>query len=248
MSLLIFITGAIFGSFFYVVGTRLPNNESLIKPRSHCTNCKHALKFYELIPILSYLVLRGRCHKCKQKISLKYLIYEIFTGTLFLISYLKFNISYEFFISLIISSLVVLIFITDFQYMIILDSPLIVAFVLVFILKWTYFDLDEALFSLVGGILAFITMLLIRQIGNIVFKKESLGGGDIKFFFLPGMILGYKFAIISLVLSTFIALPYAVAMMFLNKDSELPFGPFLVSSLFLVFYFGEKFQYLNYFI
>lgn len=236
------------GSFFYVVGTRLPNNESLIAPRSHCTHCKHSLNALDLIPIVSFVALRGKCRYCHKKLSIDYLVYEILTGILFLVSFIKYGISFEFFISLIISSLVVLIFITDFKYMIILDSPLVVSAILIFILNYIYFDIYEALFSLVSGILAFLTMLLIRQIGNILFKKESLGGGDIKFSFITGMILGYKFTMISLVLATFIALPYAVATMLLKKDNEVPFGPFLVSSLFLVFFFFEKFQYLTYFI
>lgn len=246
--ILIFIIGAILGSFFYVVGTRLPNNESLILPGSHCTFCNHNLKAFELIPILSFIFLRGRCRYCKEKLSKNYLIYELLTGILFLISYIKYGISYEFFIMLIISSLVVLIFITDFKYMIILDSPLIVSAILIFSLKWIYFDIYEALFSLIDGLLAFLTMLFIRQIGNIIFKKESLGGGDIKFSFVTGMILGYKFTMISLVLSTFIALPYAVATMVMKKNNEVPFGPFLVSSLFLIFFFFEKFKYLSYYI
>lgn len=248
MNFLIFVIGAIFGSFFYVVGTRLPNNESLIAPGSHCTFCNHKLNVLELIPIVSYIFLRGKCRYCHKKLSINYLLYEVLTGTLFLLSYLKFGVSYSFFIMLIISSLLVLIFITDFKYMIILDSPLLIAGIGVLILKWHYFGIQEALGSLIGGLLAFITMLMIRQIGNILFKKESLGGGDIKFSFVTGMILGFEFTMISLVLATFIALPYAVATMLLSKKGEVPFGPFLVSSLFIVYFFFEKFQYLSYFI
>lgn len=245
---LIFLIGAIFGSFFYVVGTRLPENKSLITPRSHCTHCNHSLNALDLIPVLSFIGLRGKCRYCHQKLSINYLVYEILTGVLFLISYLKFGISYEFFIMIVISSLLVLIFITDFKYMIILDSPLIISLILIFGLKWYYFGIYEALFALLNGLLAFLTMLFIRQIGNILFKKESLGGGDIKFSFITGMILSFKFTMISLVLATFIALPYAVATMILKKDNEVPFGPFLVSSLFLIYFFYEKFKYLLYFI
>jgi prepilin signal peptidase PulO-like enzyme (type II secretory pathway) len=234
------------GSFYYVVGTRLPNNESILKPGSHCTFCGHPLKSYDLIPVISYLSLGGKCRYCHKKLSNEYLLYELFTGTLFLISYIKFGISYEFFISLIISSLVVLIFITDFKQMIILDSPLVISIILIFILKIGYYNIYEALFSILFGLLSFITMILIRFIGNFLFKKESLGGGDIKFSFITGMILGYKFALISLVLSTFLAFPYAIASVYLKKDNEVPFGPFLVCSLFIIFFFFEKFQYLIY--
>ncbi len=246
--LYIFVIGAIFGSFYYVVGTRLSNNESLIKPSSHCTYCNHKLSVLELIPILSFLFLRGKCHYCHKKLSIEYLIYEVLTGVLFLISYMKFHISYEFFVMLIISSLLVLIFITDFKYMIILDSPLVVSFVLLVLLKFIYFDIYTVLFSTLYGILSFFTMLLIGKIGTILFKKESLGGGDIKFSFIIGLILDYKFAMVALVFSTFLALPYAIGSIFLQKENEVPFGPFLVSSLFLVFYFFEKFQYVLFFL
>ncbi len=247
-SIFIFIIGTIFGSFYYVVGTRLSNNESLISPRSHCTYCNHVLKPYELIPIVSYLILKGKCHSCHKKISKEYIIYELFTGILFLVGYLKFGLTYEFCIYLIISSLLVLIFITDFKYMIILDSPLIIFSILIICLKWYSFGLTEALFSILQGILAFLTMLLIRQIGNAIFKRESLGGGDIKFQFIVGLILGYKFSMISLILATFIALPYAVATMYIKENKEVPFGPFLVSGLYLIYFFYEKFKYLLYFI
>jgi len=246
--ILVFIIGLVFGSFFYVVGTRLSNNESLIKPGSHCTYCKHKLNIFELIPLLSFLFLGGKCRYCKKKLSLEYILYELLTGILFLVSYWKFGISYNFFVMLIISSLVVLVFITDFKYMIILDSPLVVSAILVFGLKWYYYGIYEALFVFLYGLLSFLTMLLIRQIGNVLFKKESLGGGDIKFSFVTGMILGYKFMMVSLVLATFLALPYAVATMILKKDNEVPFGPFLVSSLFLIYFYYEKFQYLLYFL
>ncbi len=247
MSILIFIIGAVFGSFYYVVGTRLPNQESLIKPGSHCTYCKHPLKPYDLVPLFSFLFLKGKCRYCQKKLSKEYFVYELLTAILFTVSYLKYNLSYSFFILLIISSLVVLIFITDFKYFIILDSPLIISALLILIIKAIYFGFNEISICLLNGLMVFLTMLLIRQIGNLLFKRESLGGGDIKFSFIAGMILGYKFAILSLVLSTFLALPYAIATMFIKKDSEVPFGPFLVSSLFLVFYFLEKFQYVLYF-
>jgi prepilin signal peptidase PulO-like enzyme (type II secretory pathway) len=244
--LLIFISGCVMGSFFYVVGTRLVKNESIIKPRSHCTYCGHPLSFFDLIPILSFLFLRGKCRYCHRKLSIDYLIYEIFTGILYLISYLKFGISYNFFISLIISSLIILIFITDFKEMIILDSPLVISIILIIVLKLIYYDGYEVLFSIASGLLSFLTMILIGHIGKVLFKKESLGGGDIKFSFIMGMILGYRFSLISLIFSTFLAFPYAIASLYFKKDNEVPFGPFLVCSLFIVFYFYEKFKYIIY--
>ncbi len=259
------IIGCVFGSFFYVVGTRLPNNESLIKPASHCTFCKEKLKWFELFPIVSFLLLKGKCRYCQHKLSKEYILYEVFTCLLFIICYLKFGISYEFFVSIILASLMVLIFITDFKYMIILDSPLVVASILLFLLKYIYFGWNEVFFSFLCGLFTFLVMLFIGKIGNILFHKESLGGGDIKFSFVMGIILSYgifdcshlfwciisillgsKVSIMALIFSTFLALPYALGSLLLKKDNAVPFGPFLVSSTFIIFFFFEKFQYILY--
>lgn len=243
---LIFIIGAIFGSFFYVVGTRVPNQESLIKPRSHCTSCNHELAWYELIPILSYVGLRGKCRHCKQKISIEYLVYEILTGYLFAISYVKFGISYEFFVSIILASLDVLILITDFKFMIILDSPLVISALGLFGLRCYYFGFMNALINVGYGIAGLVFMLFIGYIGTLLFGREALGGGDIKFSFIIGMIFGYKYGLMVLIFSTFLALPYAVGSMLLKKENEVPFGPFLASSAFIIYFFLEKFQYILY--
>ncbi len=241
-----FVLGAIMGSFFFVVGTRLPNHESLIKPGSHCTYCNHLLKWYELIPILSFIGLKGKCRKCHHTLSKEYILYEVFTGILYFIGYLKFDFSYELYVFLILSSLLVLIFITDFKYMIILDSPLVVAILCLFGLRFYYFGITNAFLNIGYGFLCFLIMLFIGYIGKMMFKREALGGGDIKFSFVLGMILGFKYGLIALIFSTFLALPYAVGSMLLKKDNEVPFGPFLVSSTLIVYFFLEKFQYILY--
>ncbi len=241
-----FVLGCVLGSFYYCLGTRLANNQSLIKPKSHCTYCNHTLKWYELIPIFSYLFLKGKCHKCHHKLSKEYIIYEIFTGILFLLCYWKFGFSYELFVSLILVSLLVLIFITDFKYMIILDSPLIVSIICLFVLRVIYFGINNALTNLLHGLIAFTIMLGVGYLGKLIFKKEALGGGDIKFAFVLGMILGFRYSLMAMIFSTFLALPYAIGCMFLKKDNEVPFGPFLVSSAVIIYFFLEKFKYILY--
>ena len=135
MEIIIIILGLVLGSFYNVVGLRIPNGESIIKPGSHCPKCNHKLSWYENIPVLSYIFLGGKCKNCKQKISIIYPIIEILTSFLFYISYKIFGLSEEFFISLVISSLVVIIFVSDSKYMIISDSPLIVSTILILIIK-----------------------------------------------------------------------------------------------------------------
>jgi leader peptidase (prepilin peptidase) / N-methyltransferase len=241
MKLLIFILGTIFGSFYLVVGTRLPNNEEMIKSRSHCDNCGHVLSWYELIPIISFIFLKGKCKSCHKPISIMCPMIEIITGLLFLEMYLLFGISYEFYTGLIVSSLLVIIFISDFLYLIILDSPLIVSSILIFILKYLYFGFTAFLMSLLSGIILFVFMYLLKLFGDYVFKKESLGGGDIKFSFVIGIVLGVKLGFIAIVLSSFLALPVSIAALIKTKNNEVPFGPFLSGALFMVFVFMPKF-------
>lgn len=231
----IFIIGLLFGSFYNVVGMRLPNNESIIFPGSHCENCNHKLSWYENIPLFSYILLKGKCKSCHAKISVWYPAIELFTGMLFLISYYVFGLTTEFFISIIISSLVSIIFVSDINYYIILDSPLIIGSILIIIIKLISFGLKEALISIGSGLLVFGVMYLIMLLGNFIFKKESLGGGDIKLSFVAGLVLGPKLGIMYIVFGAFLAFPYAMYITIRNKENMLPFGPFLISSLLIIY-------------
>ena len=229
------------GSFYNVVATRLPQNKSIIKPGSHCDFCDHKLKWYENIPLVSYIIQRGKCNYCDKVLPFDLFSAELGTGILYLFSFLYYDISYEFFIMLIISTLCILIFISDFKYLIILDSPLVISLVLIFILKVIYFNINNALISLLYGLISFLVMLLISYIGKKIYKREALGGGDIKLSFILGMTLGIQLSMVALILSTFLALPYALCTIILKKDKEVPFGPFIVSAFFIVFLYSDKF-------
>lgn len=235
MLYLMFIIGAIFGSFYGVVGTRLPEGKSIVKPGSHCENCGHILKWYENIPILSYIFLGGLCKKCKKPIGFVYFMTELLSGALFALCYKVYGINYNLYLSLIISSLVIIIFVSDSKYMIINDSPLVISSILVFIIKFICSGYKVALISIFDGLIIFLVAYLLMLFGKMLFKQEALGGGDIKLSFVAGMFLGIKFGILYIVLASFLAFPYAIYITIKNKDNMLPFGPFLVSSLLIVF-------------
>lgn len=235
LELYIFIIGLLFGSFYNVVGMRLPNNESIVFPGSHCENCNHKLNWYENIPLFSYILLRGKCKNCHAKISVWYPAIELFTGMLFLISYYVFGLTPEFFISIIISSLVSIIFVSDINYYIIMDSPIVIASILIIIVNLISTGLKETIMSIGSGILIFGVMYLIMLLGNFIFKKESLGGGDIKLSFVAGLVLGPKLGIMYIVFGAFLAFPYAIYITIRNKENMLPFGPFLISSLLIIY-------------
>lgn len=235
MLYLMFIIGVIFGSFYGVVGTRLPEGKSIVKPGSHCENCGHILKWYENIPILSYIFLGGLCKKCKKPIGFVYFMTELLSGALFALCYKAYGINYNLYLSLIISSLVIIIFVSDSKYMIINDSPLVISSILVFIIKFICSGYKVALMSIFDGLIIFLVAYLLMLFGKMLFKQEALGGGDIKLSFVAGMFLGIKFGILYIVLASFLAFPYAIYITIKNKDNMLPFGPFLVSSLLIVF-------------
>lgn len=235
----LFIFGMLLGSFYNVVGYRMPKGESIVAPPSHCPNCNHRLSLFELIPVFSYLLQLGKCRNCKKKISLFYPIFEICSGVLFALSYVVFGPTVELFIALIFVSITLVIIISDIHYFIILDEMLIIAVVLI----GTIFYLDsgfKGVFDAVlNGTIAFLVMFSIKKAGDLIFEKESMGGGDIKLLFVYGFVFGFEMAIVSIFIASFIGLPVSIAMMSMKKvkDHIIPFGPFLsVAALIILFF------------
>ena len=232
-----FIIGSVLGSFYNVVGYRIPKGESIIFPSSHCTNCGHKLKPYELIPILSFLFLGGKCSKCKQKISWFYTIFELLTAILFVICYVVFK---ENFIKLLIAltfvSMIIIIFVSDYHYLIIPDSVLIF-FTLVLLIEIAIeIGITKIYIPIFSGIFSFISMYVIKLLGDFLFKKESMGGGDIKLLFVIGMVLGFPEALFSIFIGSIVGLPIAFIILMKNKDHAIPFGPLLgIGSLIMLF-------------
>lgn len=231
---IIFIFGSVIGSFLNVLAVRLSNNESILWPSSHCHNCQHKLKWYELIPVVSYIIQGGKSRCCKTRIPISYLIIEIITGILYTVSYHSFEFSYEFIISLIFISSLIVIIISDIEYMIILDEIIAGSSILIILLQLLFFGLDYTVDKIVAGILAFVTMYMIKLIGDKLFKKESMGGGDIKLMFLFGIVIGYYLSLCDIFLATFIAFPVAIYVLFSRKDNLIPFGPFLAMGAILI--------------
>lgn len=238
--IIMFVFGLVFGSFYNVIGYRLPKKESIAFPGSHCPNCNHKLKFYENIPILSYLFLFGKCKKCKKRISIIYPIFELITGILFLLCYLVFGFSFEFAESLIIVSVLIIVSISDLRYYIILDEVLLIGSILlilvrvisVFILNSSFVHI--VLIPILHGIGSFALLYLIKVLGDFLFKKESLGGGDIKLLAFIGLSVGFDMSIIAIFISSFIALPMAMINLAKKDSNIIPYGPFLAISCIII--------------
>jgi len=233
--IIIFILGLVFGSFYNVVGLRLSKGESIVKPKSHCTACNHELKVLDLVPVLSYIFLRGRCRYCKSKISGVYIITEIITGLLFALSYYVFGFSYDFIIAILLSSLFSIICVSDFNFYIIPDEVNFIFPIFIFIVNVFRLGIINALIYLGYALIMFVFMYLLMLFGNYAFKKESLGGGDIKLMISIGQILPIASSMFSLFLSAALALPLSMFMLVKNKNKTVPFGPFLVVGVLITF-------------
>ena len=246
-AIVFFIFGLLFGSFYNVVAYRIPKKESIVFPSSHCTTCGHKLTVLELIPVISFLIQGGKCKHCGEKISWFYTIFELLTGLLFMLSFLIFGFSIELIIALIFVSICDITIISDYKYMVILDEVLIIGGIGIIICLFinngisnNSFDIVKALketgINLLHGLGAFLTMYIIKIIGDLIFKRESMGGGDIKLMAIFGLVLGYINSLVSIALASFIGLPITLFLMKAKKGEEIPFGPFLVVGALILFF------------
>ena len=211
-NILVFCMGLIFGSFLNMLIYRLPLEISLFNPkRSICTSCKKQIRWYENIPLLSYVYLKGRCSNCHEKISIVYPIVELLTATISLFLYLKLGICKEYFIILSIFYTLIILSFIDFKYKEVPDYLLLIVLILVFNLSNMHF---QAMLIFAGGfaILEFILTFYIQNIkskltnNDELKEQKALGEGDIPIIATIGAILGVKLALIAIFLSAIFAI------------------------------------------
>lgn len=200
---LIFILGLIVGSFNNVCIYRIPRNESIIYPASHCPKCRSNISPKDNIPLLSYILLKGRCRNCKSKISIQYPIVEFLTGLTYLIIYLTYGLSIQSLIYTILSSALIIIAFIDLNEQVIpevISLPgMVIGLILGFFVSYISF-INSALGIVIGGGI----ILVIRLAGSLIFKKESMGIGDIELAAMIGAFLGWRYIMISLFLGFFL--------------------------------------------
>lgn len=224
-SILVLITGCLTGSFLNVVIYRLPREKSLVFPGSKCPGCDNPIAFYDNVPVLSWLLLSGKCRKCNEKISTRYPIVELMTGILFLMVYQSYDIGYNWiFLSYFVSLMVVITWI-DIDFMLILHSITYPSIGVGFIYSYINNTLPQAILgSIIGGVLFY----LIAKISLLVMKKEGMGMGDVTFVILLGAWLGLSNLLGSLFIS--FILGSLIGIIFLavkGKSEHFPFGPSL---------------------
>lgn len=236
---LIFFIGASIGSFINVLIYRLPRKLSIVFPPSSCPYCKKRIKFYDNIPILSYIILLGKCRFCKKPISPRYIIVESISGIIPIFLYFRYGLSIDFLKSTLYIFLMLPIAFIDFDTMLIPDSIAIPGIIIGLIVS---FFKGEIFFALTGAFVGAISIVIIYFAGKAVFKKEAIGLGDIRVAALIGSFTSISGFFISIFLASIIGSIYGIFIVIRKKKSmktEIPFGPFLAIGGFISMIFGD---------
>lgn len=251
----VFCFGLAVGSFLNVCIYRLPLGTSLLRPGSHCPNCGNPVKPYDNIPLLSYALLRGRCRNCKAKISIRYPLVEFLTALLFVALFMRHGPTLQFIIyCLFVIGLIVITFI-DLDRFIIPDRITLPGIAVG--LLCSYFNAEfgsgfsGVITSAIGLLMGGVLFYMIAVLGSVLFKKESMGGGDIKLAAMLGAFLGWKGALLSFFLAFCSGACIGIIVLWAssNRSSKrLPFGPFLALGAILSIFFGDAIikTYLHY--
>ncbi|MCY6370905.1 prepilin peptidase [Clostridium ganghwense] len=234
----VLVLGLLIGSFLNVCIYRIPREESIAYPPSHCTNCKNGIKPYDLIPVISYIFLKGKCRYCGQKISIRYPLTELFTGIIFVGIYGHYGLSIEFLKFAVLACFLIVIGIIDLDttdiYFKTTISGVIIGVIFLFIY---YFKGDSIstyiLGALIGG--GFISLIILLTGG--------MGWGDAEMCFLAGMYLGWKLTALMLFLSVILGAVIGVLLIITKKKSRkdyIPFGPYIAMGAMIAVFWGEE--------
>ena len=242
-----FVFGAVFGSFINCLAWRIVHGESVLKGRSHCAVCGHPLSAADLVPIFSYLFLKGRCRYCHKKISPRYMIAELILACAFTGVYLRYGISILTIRYMILSCILLGLSLTDLDTFEIPNGFIVAGIVLWAVtLPFTGEKIKDQLISgLLGGAVIAGALLLLSLLFDRVTGKEGLGGGDIKLFFMVGLFTGPVTGLFNLILSCIIGLIFAV----IRREHRIPFGPAISIASWISILFGQAITgwYLNLF-
>jgi leader peptidase (prepilin peptidase)/N-methyltransferase len=241
----IFLIGAVFGSFLNVLIYRLPLGISLFNPkRSACPNCKIQIKWYENLPIVSYIFLKGKCSNCKKKISIQYPLIEFFTALITLIIFNQFGFSLDTVFVILISYTLIVLSMIDYKYKAVPDYLLILVLIFAFFLSMFSFT-NALIFAGAFTLLELFVTFYIQNIKAKITKDPSLedqramGEGDIPVAALIGGILGIKLGIMAIVFGALFAIIHSIFNIIVKKEIETPFIPYLTLGFFVVLFFDQ---------
>lgn len=242
----VFVIGAVVGSFLNVCIHRMPRDLSIVLPRSFCPHCKAMILWYHNIPIVSYLLLRGKCFRCRRPIAFRYFLVELVTALMAWLLWQRYGLSAEFAASTIFFSMIIVATMTDFETGLIPDEITITGMIAGLALSVTghgHFEqglwYQKLLASAAGLLAGGGILLLVGWLGKLVFHKESMGGGDVKLLAMIGAFVGVTKVGLVFLLAPFPALPFALWQRFVKKEETIPFGPFLALAGALMFIQGD---------
>lgn len=239
MEVLIFILGLVIGSFLNVCIYRIPRKLSIIKPSSFCPSCGNSIKWWHNIPVLSFIILKGKCAYCGAKISLRYPVVEILNGIFYVLAYLNFGLTISLpFVLIFISALIVISFI-DFDFQIIPDEisiPLILLGIILSLLPHNSINLAyDIKDSLIGIVIGGGSLLIVSLI-----TRGGMGGGDIKLNAAVGAFLGWKAALLTIFIGSLAGSIVGIVILKKTGNRKIPFGPFLSLGACVCLFFGES--------
>ena len=250
---LAFILGGIWGSFCNVCIYRLPLEKNIIKGRSFCTSCEKQINWYDNIPILSFIFLKGKCRCCKSKINLQYFLVELVSAISFVLIYYFYGVSITTLLLIILTIFFIIIFFIDLKHYII---PNELTFPLMFIGFVKSFDpnLNQSLFpnyinSLIGGLFGYSIIWLIIFFYKNLRKKDGMGLGDAKLIAVVGFWFGWFSIPFTIFISSLVALIYSIPSLIKqtrDMSTQIPFGPFIIIGCLIYVYFANYIK--NFFI
>lgn len=237
-----FILGAIIGSFLNVCIYRIPEGLSVVSPASRCPQCKAAIRWYQNIPIISYLYLRGRCAGCGVRISLRYPVVEALTGLLFVLVWRQFGGVFVIPVYWLFAASLVVVSFIDLDHRIIPDAislpGTVVGFLLSFLVPWVSWQ-DSLLGILLGG----GSLLLVAKVYHLLTRVEGMGMGDVKLLAMIGAFLGWKAVLPVVFIGSLSGAMVGVPLMLLKRTGgrlAIPFGPFLATGAVIYLLYGER--------
>ena len=246
----IFMVGAMTGSFLNVCIVRLPLEKSIVFPGSHCVACRTPIQWYDNIPLISWLLLGGRCRACKEKISFRYWFVELLTAVSFYLFYQYYGLQPVLWPHLVMLSGFIVATFVDFEHRIIPDEVSIGGMIAGVVLSLFVPQLHGtnspfwgAGLSLIGLLVGGGSIYLMGMIGDFVFKKETMGGGDVKLMAMVGAFMGWKLALLTFFLAPFFGAGFGIVEKIRTKDSTIAYGPFLIMGALVSLFWGYKIIY-----
>ena len=237
---IITVTGLVLGSFLNCMAMRIANGEDFVRGRSHCMHCGHVLGAKDLIPVISYVLSGGRCRYCSQKISVRYPASELLFAAILLGVWVRFGFCFECALYMVLSGILFTLSIVDLMSYEIPDGFIISGVILwILSLFFPQRGLSFILNHLGAGVVCGGAMLIISLVLDRILQKESLGGGDIKLYFMLGLYIGWIKSYMLVLLSCVIGLVFAGAFRAKGRGETIPFGPSIAMAFYVLLLFGD---------